>query len=136
MILRASSKHEGRPVAMLYAGLDLSRKRVDFHLLDGEGATLEVGAAPRGSRPPSPRSRHEAGGPGGKRLPIRRLCNALDRLGIWNALGTIRFSSSPGARTYSRGFGAGSSGGSGGGGLTIRSSRSTSARSRLFSASN
>ena len=31
---------------MLYAGLDLSRKRVDFHLLDGEGATLEVGAAP------------------------------------------------------------------------------------------
>jgi transposase len=35
-----------------------------------------------------------------------------------------------------RGFGAGSSGGSGGGGLTIRSSRSTSARSLLFSASN
>ena len=33
---------------MLYAGLDLSRKRVDFHLLDGEGATLEVGTAPRG----------------------------------------------------------------------------------------
>ncbi len=31
---------------MLYAGLDLSRKRLDFHLLDGEGATLEVGAAP------------------------------------------------------------------------------------------
>jgi transposase len=31
---------------MLYAGLDLSRKRVDFHLLGGEGATLEVGAAP------------------------------------------------------------------------------------------
>jgi transposase len=31
---------------MLYAGLDLSRKRVDFHLLDGDGATLEVGAAP------------------------------------------------------------------------------------------
>jgi hypothetical protein len=24
---------------MLYAGLDLSRKRLDFHLLDGEGAT-------------------------------------------------------------------------------------------------
>jgi hypothetical protein len=57
-------------------------------------------------------------------------------LEIWNALGTIRFSSSPSARTYSRGFGAGSSGGSGGGGLTIRSSRSTSARSRLFSASS
>jgi transposase len=31
---------------MLYAGLDLSRKRLDFHLLDGEGATVEVGAAP------------------------------------------------------------------------------------------
>jgi transposase len=31
---------------MLYAGLDLSRRRLDFHLLDGEGATLEVGAAP------------------------------------------------------------------------------------------
>jgi hypothetical protein len=31
---------------MLYAGLDLSRKRRDFHLLDGEGATVEVGAAP------------------------------------------------------------------------------------------
>jgi transposase len=30
----------------LYAGLDLSRKRLDFHLLDGEGATVEVGAAP------------------------------------------------------------------------------------------
>jgi hypothetical protein len=27
---------------MLYAGLDLSRKRLDFHLLDGEGATVEV----------------------------------------------------------------------------------------------
>jgi transposase len=31
---------------MLYAGLDLSRKRLDFHLLDAEGATVEVGAAP------------------------------------------------------------------------------------------
>jgi hypothetical protein len=31
---------------MLCAGLDLSRKRLDFHLLDGEGATIEVGAAP------------------------------------------------------------------------------------------
>src|SRR6266511_4581149 len=45
-MLRASSKDEGRPHGMLYAGLDLSRKRLDFHLLDGEGATLEVGAAP------------------------------------------------------------------------------------------
>src|SRR5213082_593310 len=31
---------------MLYAGLDLSRKRLDFHLLDGEGTTVELGAAP------------------------------------------------------------------------------------------
>ena len=31
---------------MLYAGLDLSRKRLDFHLLDAEGRTVEVGAAP------------------------------------------------------------------------------------------
>src|SRR4029450_4358960 len=45
-MLRASSIDEGRPVAMLYAGLDLSRKRLDFHLLDGQGATVEVGAAP------------------------------------------------------------------------------------------
>src|SRR5436189_2005277 len=30
---------------MLYAGLDLSRKRLDFHLLAG-GATVEAGAAP------------------------------------------------------------------------------------------
>jgi transposase len=31
---------------MLYAGLDLSRRRLDFHLLDSAGATVEVGAAP------------------------------------------------------------------------------------------
>ncbi len=31
---------------MLYAGLDLSRKRLDFHVLDGEGATVELGASP------------------------------------------------------------------------------------------
>src|SRR5512133_2106884 len=31
---------------MLYAGLDLSRKRLDFHLLDEAGETVEVGAAP------------------------------------------------------------------------------------------
>src|SRR6266508_333606 len=35
----------GGPSSMLYAGLDLSRKRLDFHLLDVEGATVEVGAA-------------------------------------------------------------------------------------------
>jgi hypothetical protein len=31
---------------MLYASLDLSRKRLDFHLLDANGATVDVGAAP------------------------------------------------------------------------------------------
>jgi transposase len=31
---------------MLYAGLDLSRKRIDFHLLDEVGETVERGAAP------------------------------------------------------------------------------------------
>jgi len=31
---------------MLHAGLDLSRKRLDYHLLDGEGETVEVGTAP------------------------------------------------------------------------------------------
>src|SRR5438876_1384651 len=45
-MLRASSKDEGRPDAMLYAGLDLSAKRLDVHLLDAEGATVDVGASP------------------------------------------------------------------------------------------
>jgi transposase len=31
---------------MLHAGLDLSRRRLDFHLLDEQGETVEVGAAP------------------------------------------------------------------------------------------
>jgi transposase len=31
---------------MLYAGLDLSRKRLDFHLLDADGASVDVGASP------------------------------------------------------------------------------------------
>jgi transposase len=31
---------------MLHVGLDLSRKRLDFHLLDAAGETVEVGAAP------------------------------------------------------------------------------------------
>src|SRR5215213_4770509 len=45
-MLRASSRDEGRPHAMLYAGLDLSRKRLDFRVLDDEGATVDAGAAP------------------------------------------------------------------------------------------
>jgi transposase len=31
---------------MLHAGLDLSRKRLDYHLLDERGVTVDVGAAP------------------------------------------------------------------------------------------
>jgi hypothetical protein len=31
---------------MLYAGLDLSRKRLDFRLLDAQGVTVGVGALP------------------------------------------------------------------------------------------
>src|SRR5436189_3931053 len=45
-MLRASSRDEGRPVGMLYAGLDLSRKRLCFHLLGAEVGTVDVGASP------------------------------------------------------------------------------------------
>ena len=31
---------------MLYAGLDLSRKRLEFHLLHADGRTVELGASP------------------------------------------------------------------------------------------
>ena len=31
---------------MLHLGLDLSRKRLDFHLIDEGGETVEMGAAP------------------------------------------------------------------------------------------
>jgi hypothetical protein len=31
---------------MLYAGLDLSRKRLDFRLLDADGITVEAGSSP------------------------------------------------------------------------------------------
>ena len=48
---------------MLYAGLDLSRKRLDFHVLDAEGATVDVGALPP-----------DADG-------LRRLSERLDRYG-------------------------------------------------------
>src|SRR6058998_923749 len=44
-MLRASSKDEGRPLHVV-RGLDLSRKRLDYHLLDQAGATVEAGAAP------------------------------------------------------------------------------------------
>src|SRR4030095_5160874 len=45
-MLRASSTRRREAPRMLYAGLDLSRKRLDFHLLDEAGKTVEVDAAP------------------------------------------------------------------------------------------
>src|SRR5947207_14935978 len=45
-MLRASSRDEGRAVAMLYAGSDVSRKRLELCLLDQLGEKVEVGAAP------------------------------------------------------------------------------------------
>src|SRR5216683_2780774 len=39
-MLRASSRDEGRPHAMLYAGLDLSRKRLDFQRLEQHGEPI------------------------------------------------------------------------------------------------
>jgi hypothetical protein len=35
-----------RPMAILHAGLDLSRHRLDVHLLDARGGTVQVTAAP------------------------------------------------------------------------------------------
>jgi hypothetical protein len=36
----------GGSTSILHAGLDLSRRRLDFHLLDEGGETVEVGTAP------------------------------------------------------------------------------------------
>jgi hypothetical protein len=68
---------------MLYAGLDLSRKRLDFHLLDAEGATVEVGA-PAGRRRSSwsdsaARASWRAD-PRGDRIDERRARFVYDRL--------------------------------------------------------
>jgi len=40
------SERRRRPVFMLHAGLDLSRRRLDCRLLDERGERVEVGAAP------------------------------------------------------------------------------------------
>src|SRR5919204_4693243 len=45
-MLRASSTRRREAPAMLYAGLDLSRKRLDFRLPDQAAETVDVGAAP------------------------------------------------------------------------------------------
>jgi hypothetical protein len=52
---------------MSYAGLDLCRKRLDFHLLDREGVTVEVGAALHLEGLPAVMSEHE------DRVVVRRV---------------------------------------------------------------
>ena len=58
---------------MLYAGLDLSRKRLDFHLLDEAGETVEVGAAP----PDSDGLRSLAARLGRHRQPLRAAIESM-----------------------------------------------------------
>jgi hypothetical protein len=60
---------------MLYAGLDLCRKRRDYHVLDADGVTVDVGASPP-----------DADG-------LRGLSERLDRVGFRNSV-TGGFSSS------------------------------------------
>jgi transposase len=52
---------------MLHAGLDLSRKRLDFHLLDSRGETIEIGAVP----PDADGLRSLAARVGRQRQPVR-----------------------------------------------------------------
>ena len=60
---------------MVYAGLDLSRRRLDVHVLDADGDTVEEGAA--AARPRRPRGlrraarARSAAGPGGHRVDER-----------------------------------------------------------------
>jgi hypothetical protein len=79
---------------MFYAGLDLSRKRLDFHLLDGEGATVEVGAAgpdADGLRGPSERLGHLVPAIW---LPDPRVRAERGRVGGCTSFATARASSS------------------------------------------
>jgi hypothetical protein len=48
---------------MLYAGLDLSRQRLDVHVLDGDGRTIEVTAV-RPTPTPCARSSPRSAGTG------------------------------------------------------------------------
>src|SRR5437879_2494615 len=45
-MLRASSRRRREAPAMLYVGLDLSRKRLDWQALDREGERVQIGAVP------------------------------------------------------------------------------------------
>jgi transposase len=59
---------------MLHVGLDLSRKRVDFHLLSQGGETLEVGAAP----PDADGLRQLVARLGRHRQPIRAVIESMN----------------------------------------------------------
>jgi transposase len=59
---------------MLYAGLDLSRKRLDFHLLDQAGETVEAGAAP----PDADGLRSLAARLGRHRQPVRAAIESMN----------------------------------------------------------
>jgi transposase len=59
---------------MLHAGLDLSRRRLDFHLLDGRGETVEAGAAP----PDADGLRSLAERVGRHRQPIRAAIESMN----------------------------------------------------------
>jgi len=58
---------------MLHAGLDLSRKRLDFHLLDPRGETVEIGAAP----PDADGLRSLAARVGRQRQPVRAAIESM-----------------------------------------------------------
>ncbi len=58
---------------MLHAGLDLSRKRLDFHLLDPGGETVEIGAAP----PDADGLRSLAARVGRQRQPVRAAIESM-----------------------------------------------------------
>ena len=58
---------------MLYVGLDLSRKRLDYHLLDGAGETVEAGAAP----PDADGLRSLAARLAGHRQPLRAAIESM-----------------------------------------------------------
>ena len=61
---------------MLYAGLDLSRKRLDFHLLDDDGrdgrGRRRAAGCRRSARPGARLARHRRADPGGDRVDERR----------------------------------------------------------------
>src|ERR671931_40516 len=72
-MLRASSTRRREAPRMLYVGLDLSRKRLDYHLLDGAGETVEAGATP----PDADGLRSLAARLAGHRQPLRAAIESM-----------------------------------------------------------